>query len=49
MASPPLTDHQKAEDPGEHFSPGSSVLKINLTDNRCTDVPRPFTGYVTVH
>ncbi|MEV7983033.1 hypothetical protein [Streptomyces sp. NPDC086519] len=37
--APPLTGHQKAEDPGEHTSPGSSNFKINLTDNRCTDVP----------
>ena len=44
LAPPPLTDHQQAEDPGEHISPGSSNFKINLTDNRCTDVPRPATA-----
>lgn len=39
LAPPPLTDHQKAEDPCEHTSPGSSIFKIKLTGIRCTDVP----------
>lgn len=32
MTPAPLTDQQKAEEPGENFSPGSSAFKTDLSD-----------------
>ncbi|MES9504580.1 hypothetical protein ACFWG7_24110 [Streptomyces koyangensis] len=49
LGIPPLINHRKTENPGDHLTPGSSVFEIDLEDNRLRlaedgDGPVPITG-----